>query len=79
MRWLDSIIYSVDMNLSKLRETGKDMGARHGVVHEVTKSWTQLSDWKTTVPYMTRIYSSCKTETLYPLTNISPFLSPPKS
>ena len=27
MRWLDSIIDSVDMNLSKLQEVGKDRGA----------------------------------------------------
>ena len=37
MRWLDSISDSIDMNLSKLQETGKD---RHAAVHGVTKSWT---------------------------------------
>ena len=40
MRWLDSITDSMDMNLSKLRETVKDRGARHAVAHEVAKSRT---------------------------------------
>ena len=44
MRWLYSITNSVDMNLSKLRETMEDRGAWHATVHEVTKSWTQLSN-----------------------------------
>ena len=44
MRWLDSITNSVDMNLSKLWERVEDRGAWHATVHEVTKSWTQLSN-----------------------------------
>ena len=44
MRWLDSVTYSVDMNLSQLRETVEDRGPWHAVVHGVTKSWTQLSN-----------------------------------
>ena len=44
MRWLDSIIDSIDMNLSKLQETVKDREAWRAAVHGVTKSWTQLSD-----------------------------------
>ena len=44
MRWLDSITDPVDMNLSKLLETVEDRGAWCATVHEVTKSWTQLSD-----------------------------------
>ena len=44
MRWLDGIIDSTNMRLSKLRETAKDREAWCAVVHGVTKSWTQLSD-----------------------------------
>ena len=47
MRWLDSIIDSMDMNLSKLQETVEDRGGWHATVHRVTKSWMQLSDWIT--------------------------------
>ena len=44
-RWLDSVIGSTDMNLSKLWERVKGMEAWHAAVHEVTKSQTWLSDW----------------------------------
>ena len=38
MRWLDGITDSIDMNLSKLRETVKDRKAWHATVHWVAKS-----------------------------------------
>jgi len=44
MRWLDGITDSVGMGLGGLRELVMDREAWRAVVHEVTKSRTQLSD-----------------------------------
>ena len=40
MRWLDGISDLTDMNLSKLREIGKDREAWRAAVHGVTNSET---------------------------------------
>ena len=44
MRWLNGIISSMNMSLSKLQEIVKDRQAWCAAVHRVTKSWTRLSD-----------------------------------
>ena len=43
-RGLDDITDSMDMTLSKLQEMLKDREAWRAAVHQVTKSWTRLSD-----------------------------------
>ena len=44
MSWLDGIIDSIGMSLSKLHEIVKDREAWGATAHGVTKSQTQLSD-----------------------------------
>ena len=40
MRWLDGIIVSMHMSLSKLQEIVKEKEAWHSAVHVMAKIWT---------------------------------------
>ena len=44
VRWLDGIIDSMDMSLSKLQEIVKDRGAWIAAVHGIAKNQTRLSN-----------------------------------
>ena len=42
VRWLDSILNSTDMSLSKLQEMMKDREAWSAMIYGVAKGWTWL-------------------------------------
>ena len=44
VRWLDGIIDSIGMTLSKLWDIVMDREAWHAAVHGIAKSWTRISD-----------------------------------
>ena len=79
MRWLNSIIDSMDMNLRKLWELRKDRETWFAAFHGITKSWTWFSDWTTRRQITSRkkkvriimthneVFLSNVTNTLFPL------------
>ena len=53
LRWLDGIIHSMDMSLSKLQEIVRDREAWHAVAYGVEKSCTWMRDWTTDICFIT--------------------------
>ena len=47
MTWLDGIINSMDISLNKLQGKLNAREAWRAAVHEVTETWTWLSNWTT--------------------------------
>ena len=43
MRWLESITYSMNMNLSRLQQIVKDKGAWHAAVHGLQRVGCDLA------------------------------------
>ena len=71
-KWLDGIINSMDLNLSKFRDIVKDREAWCATVHVVTKSRTRLSDSTTNPPMFTAaLFTIARTrkQPKYPLTD----------
>ena len=62
MKWLDGITDLMDMSLSKYQEVVMDREAWCATVPEITKSWTQLSNWTMTNKDLWNKFKKEKTE-----------------
>ena len=59
IRCLGVRIHSMDMSLRKLQEIVKERETWRAAVHEVDKSWTRLSDWTTSLIYLSTNFWKC--------------------
>ena len=77
MRWLDSITYSMNMNLSKLQETVEDWRAWCAAVHEITESDTTW--WLNNSYFLQIIWNSDSFSEIFEVNTGGIFLSTPIS
>ena len=77
MKWLDSITYSMNMNLSKLQETVEDWRAWCAAVHEITESDTTW--WLNNSYFLQIIWNSDSFSEIFEVNTGGIFLSTPIS